>query len=70
MKRAGRESRRLRALASAWEIQEVEHYAKLMRHMHKQDYMKYGEYMADEGDDLHKDRYEHCGRPRGGPRVV
>jgi len=53
MKRAGRETRRLRALASAWEIKEVEHYSKLMRHMHKADYMnykKYEEYMADEED--------------------
>jgi len=53
MKRAGRETRRLRALASAWEIKEVEHYSKLMRHMHKTDYMnykKYEEYLADEDD--------------------
>ena len=50
MKHAGRETRCLRALASAWEIKEVEHYAKLMRHIHKQDYMKYKEFVADEED--------------------
>jgi len=51
MKCAGRETRHLRVLASAWEIQEVEHYAKLVRHLHKDDYMNYKEYTADEEDD-------------------
>jgi len=51
MKRAGRETRHLRALASAWEIQEVEHYAKLVCHLHKDDYMNYKEYTADKEDD-------------------
>ena len=50
MKCAGRETRCLRALASAWEIKEVEHYAKLMHHIHKQDYMKYKEFVADKED--------------------
>ncbi|KIM57288.1 hypothetical protein SCLCIDRAFT_28902 [Scleroderma citrinum Foug A] len=50
MKHAGCETRHLQALASAWEIKEVEHYAKLMRHIHKQDYMKYKEFVADEED--------------------
>ena len=50
MKCAGRETRCLQALASAWEIKEVEHYAKLMCHIHKQDYMKYKEFVADEED--------------------
>ena len=51
MKCAGRETRCLRALASAWEIQEVEHHAKLICHMHKDDYMNYKEY-ATEADDI------------------
>ena len=50
MKCAGCETRHLWALALAWEIKEVEHYAKLMCHIHKQDYMKYKEFVADEED--------------------
>ncbi|KAF8553503.1 hypothetical protein OG21DRAFT_1215750 [Imleria badia] len=34
MKQAGRETRRLRALASAWELKEVEHFQKLLGHIH------------------------------------
>ncbi|KIM50047.1 hypothetical protein SCLCIDRAFT_34727 [Scleroderma citrinum Foug A] len=37
-------------LMKSWEIKEVEHYAKLMCHIHKQDYMKYKEFVADEED--------------------
>ena len=51
MKHAGRETRRHRALASAWEIKEVEHYSKLIRHMHKEDYTTYKDFVGDEEDD-------------------
>ena len=33
MKQAGRETRRLRAMASAWELKEVEHYHKFLEHL-------------------------------------
>ena len=33
MKQAGRETRRLRAMASAWELKEVEHYRKFLEYI-------------------------------------
>lgn len=35
MKEAGRETRRLHAMASAWELKEVEHYQKLLHFFHQ-----------------------------------
>ena len=51
MKHAGRETPRHQALASAWEIKEVEHYARLIHHMHKEDYTTYKYFVGDEQDD-------------------
>jgi hypothetical protein len=49
MKHAGRETRRFRALASAWEIKEAEHYTKLISYVHCQDRKQYEDSINDEG---------------------
>ena len=55
MKRAGRENRRLRALASAWKIKEVEHYSTLVRYLHEEDYTNFCDYFEDQAGDLQGD---------------
>ena len=52
MKQAGRETRRFRALATAWELKEIEHYGKLVQELHQMDYEELREYdaMVDEKD--------------------
>jgi hypothetical protein len=37
LKEAGHETRRLRAMTSAWELKEVKHYQKLLHHLHQCD---------------------------------
>ena len=55
MKRAGCETRRLRALASAWQIKEVEHYSKVVRSIYEEDYANFCDYFVDQGGDLEAD---------------
>lgn len=50
MKHAGRESRRHRALSSAWELKETEHYSRLMSHIHRGNRRKYEEYCTAVAD--------------------
>ena len=52
MKRTGREARRLRALASAWQIKEAEHYSKLVRLIHEEDHANFCDYFEDQEVDL------------------
>ncbi|KAL4066495.1 hypothetical protein V8B97DRAFT_1874519 [Scleroderma yunnanense] len=56
MKHAGHETRHYQALASAWELKEVEHYGKLMVHMHKESSKEYEEYMEYMKEELAKDK--------------
>ena len=51
MKHANCETRCHQALASTWEIKEVEYYAKLICHMHKEDHTTYKDFVGDEQDD-------------------
>ena len=44
MKHAGRETRRYRAIASAWEMQEAEQYHKFISLIHKSDRERYREF--------------------------
>jgi len=50
MKQAGRENRRHRALSSAWELKEIEHYSRLMSHIHRANHTKYEEFSAAVAD--------------------
>jgi len=54
MKQAGRETRRFRALATAWELKEIEHYGKLVQELHQTDYEELKEYDA-------MDKKDHVG---------
>ena len=52
MKQAGRETRRLRALASTWELKEVEHYSKFLEyviHRNEDSLQQYEATVADTG---------------------
>jgi len=54
MKQAGHETRRFRALATAWELKEIEHYGKLVQELHQTDYEELKEYDA-------MDKKDHVG---------
>ncbi|KAI6142882.1 hypothetical protein BKA82DRAFT_4018076 [Pisolithus tinctorius] len=55
MKHAGRETRRYRALSSAWELREAEHYSNFMKYIYQADRKKYGEYLGDGQGDVDLD---------------
>ena len=60
MKHAARETRHYRAMASAWELKEAEHYAKLVGFVHARDRKVYEE-SSNEGRDDAEDfmAYSH-----------
>ena len=55
MKQAGRKTRHLWTLASAWQIKEVEHYSKVVCSIYKEDYANFCDYFVDQGGDLEAD---------------
>ena len=44
MKHAGRETRRLQALAAAWQLKEAEYYGRLMKELHVAKHKHYEEH--------------------------
>lgn len=48
MKHASRETRRHRAMASAWELKQAEHYSKLLEIVHHDDREEYESSLMDE----------------------
>jgi len=53
MKQAGHETRHFRALATAWELKEIEHYGKLVQELHQTDYeLREYDAMVDEKDHM------------------
>jgi len=50
MKQAGHKNRRHRVLSSAWELKEIEHYSRLMSHIHWANHTKYKEFSAAMAD--------------------